>query len=244
MAKRHVGRDRRLRELVAQEAARVMYDEGVRDFHLAKRKAAQRLGAPLSRNLPSNSEIEEERRRRQELFDDEAAEHVRRLREVAIEALRFLERFQPRLVGSVLLGTAGPHSDINIHAYADAAEELLIFLMERGVPHRCGDRRLRFGDRESYFCPTVSFSAEEVDIEVSVLPVARRTQPPRSNIDGRPMRRASVDELRALLGEQAKPAAHGSHDGREHARKQAPQGSQGDAESVISGLRPMPAGSS
>ena len=47
-----------LRQAVADEAARIMNEQGVDDFLLAKRKAAERLGVTDASILPRNTEIE------------------------------------------------------------------------------------------------------------------------------------------------------------------------------------------
>ena len=47
-----------LRQAVAEEAARIMREQGVDDFLLAKRKAAERLGVTDASILPRNTEIE------------------------------------------------------------------------------------------------------------------------------------------------------------------------------------------
>ena len=96
-----------LRRALAQEAARVMAEHGIRDFLFAKRKAAERFGVVDGSVLPRNTEIEEALREYQRLFGGE--EHVESLyaqRQVAAEVMRRLQKFQPRLVGPVLHGTA------------------------------------------------------------------------------------------------------------------------------------------
>ena len=60
MAKRHPTRGDNLRRALAQEAARIMAEHGIRDFLVAKRKAAERFGVTDGGAvLPKNSEIEE-----------------------------------------------------------------------------------------------------------------------------------------------------------------------------------------
>ena len=59
MGKRSNGRGENMRRLLAQEAARIITGQGVRDYRLAKRKAAQRLGLTDQALLPRNAEIEQ-----------------------------------------------------------------------------------------------------------------------------------------------------------------------------------------
>ena len=65
-------RSENLRRALAQEAARVMIEQGIRDFLFAKRKAAERFGVTDSAVLPKNTEIEAALREHQRLFGGEA----------------------------------------------------------------------------------------------------------------------------------------------------------------------------
>lgn len=192
--------DTRLRALVAQECGRIMAEEGVADFLTAKRKAAERLGLSPRSPMPSNVEIEQAMVAYQRLFkSSRQPEQLRELRRTAMRAMQFFERFRPRLVGPVLDGSAGAHAHVNLHLFADAPEEVVLFLMEHGVPHRSGERRMRFGSGETVSCPVLSFLADGVPVELVVFPRTGAREAPRSPVDGKPMRRASIGAVQALL---------------------------------------------
>lgn len=196
-------REQRLRTLVTQEAARIVIEEGVKDFHAAKRKAAQRLKFTERHLLPSNVEIEQAILERQRLFHgDSHPEELRRLRGIALRALRLLDAYTPRLTGSVLSGSAGAHSDVNLHVFADSSEEVIIKLMQLGIPYRTSERRLRVRpDEPSQAFPSIRFSAEDTDIELIVFPADGARQAPLSPVDGRPMPRADRERVEKLLEE-------------------------------------------
>ena len=59
MAKKTPNDDDRARQLLAQEAARIIVDQGLRDYRVAKIKAAERLGMNSRGALPGNAEIEQ-----------------------------------------------------------------------------------------------------------------------------------------------------------------------------------------
>ena len=199
----HGGRAQELRRRIALEAARLMSEHGIRDFQLAKRKAAERLGAGEDIGLPKNSEIEDALREHQRLFQaDEQPARLRRLREVARDAMRFFVRFQPRLVGAVLEGTADRHSAVCLHLFSDAAEEIVAFLQEQGIPYEEQNRRLRMNhDAQSQF-PVLLFSADEVAIDLTVLPLDAIRQAPLDRVGERPMRRAALAALEELLAQE------------------------------------------
>ena len=123
MSKRQNPRAEQLRKALAQEAARIMSEQGIDDYGLAKRKAAERLGASDIAVLPKNTEIEAALAAHQRMF--EAHTHTSELsglRRTALQAMRLLKRFDPRLVGPVLSGTASAHSEVNLHLFAEGAE--------------------------------------------------------------------------------------------------------------------------
>lgn len=189
-----------MRTRIAQEAARIMAEDGVQDFYAAKRKAAQQLGVPDTRNMPRNQEIETALQEYQRLFHaDKQTSHVRALREAAVQAMRFLDVFRPRLVGSVLSGTAGRHADINLHLFADTPEEVSLFLMDQNIPFQPSQKRLRLNRDTWEDFPAYEFLAGDYMVELVVFPLEGRREAPRSPVDGRPMQRARLEEVEALV---------------------------------------------
>lgn len=195
-------KERQMRERLAQAAAQILADSGTRDFYVAKRKAAEQLGAVDTRNMPSNSEIETALMTYQRLFRGEAqARELQRLREVALRAMKFFAAFRPRLVGSVLRGTADAHSPVTLHVRADTVEELNLFLLRHAIPFETADKRLRFGTETYQTLPLLRFVAEDTPVEVVVFPEQAPHQPPLSPVDGRPMQRADMQKVEALLAQ-------------------------------------------
>lgn len=213
MSKRAAQRAGELRIRVAEEAARIMREQGVRDFLLAKRKAADRLGIVDRHALPANQEIADALAAQQRLFGG-AAHHdnLRALRETALDAMRLLQGFNPRLVGAVLAGTATPHTDISLHVFAATPEEVAFLLIERGIRYRNGDRRVRLANGEHASFPSFEFDADGVAVEATVFPEQGLREAPVCPVNGGQMRRARREEVEALLA-AADPAADGADTG-------------------------------
>jgi hypothetical protein len=189
-----------LRQAVAEEAARIMREQGVDDFLLAKRKAAERMGVMDASILPRNTEIEAAMVAHQRLFDADRHEtELASLRRAALEAMRLMSDFEPRLVGPVLAGTASGHSEINLHVFSESPEAVSLRLEERGVPHEVVERRMRYERDRTVSYPAVRFVAGRQAVDAVVFPLDGIRQSPASPVDGRPMRRASVAEVEALL---------------------------------------------
>ena len=177
-----------------------MSEHGIVDFGAAKRKAAQRLGVVDAGALPSNTEVEASLAEYQRLFA--AGSHARSLaaqRSAALRSMQALAQFSPRLVGPVLSGTATEHADVQLHLFADSPEAVIVLLMDRGIAHEAGERRLRVDPERTVGFPTVRFQVDAQTIEATVFPVDGIRQAPASPLDGRPMRRADTEELRALI---------------------------------------------
>jgi hypothetical protein len=189
-----------LRYHLSQEAARIMAEEGVGDYQAAKRKAALRLNLPDSQRLPSNREVEAALRSHLELFHGTRLdERLRRLRAAALEAMRFLADYAPLLTGPVLSGTVTAFSPIQIHLCADNPEDIALLLQAHRIPYDQQDKRLRYGGERYCSVPAYTFRAEDATVELCVFDPAARREAPLSPVDGRPMARAGLAEVAALL---------------------------------------------
>ncbi len=197
------GRAHQLRRRVALEAARLISEHGIRDYRQAKLKAAHRIGVSDERHLPRNREIEDALREHQRLFrSEEQPRALRTRREAAREAMRFLERFEPRLVGAVLEGTADAHSAVCLHVFSDTPEEVAGFLHEHGIGFESRSRTLRMDRERSAAFPVLLFGADGLPIDLTVLPRDALRQAPLDRIDERRQRRASLAAVDALLAER------------------------------------------
>ena len=190
----------RARRVVAQEAARIIVDHGVRDYRLAKQKAADRLGITGRGSLPGNTEVEAALAEHLQIFGREShADHLRLMRVAALSAMELLAAFTPRLVGPVLVGTADENSAVNLHVFADSPEAVAMELADIGVNFKPYERRLksRRGRTETY--AGFEFRHSHNSIQATVFPVDGIRQAPMSPIDGKPMKRVDSAAVQSLL---------------------------------------------
>src|SRR5688572_11427567 len=187
------------RSRIAHLAARLMAEDGIEDYAVAKRKAARQAGIPDTRQLPTNEEIDEALRTHQTLYG--GAEHVERLRDLrlrALEIMRDLERFNPYLTGSVLTGSAGKYADINLQLYTDNGKGVELYLIERKVAYRAGQRRLWCGT-EPRTVPAFTVEHGGVEVDIVVLALDDLRMPVKTSPDGKPLERARAPAVKALL---------------------------------------------
>lgn len=200
---RHIRRMKQIRAEVAAEAARILATEGQHNYHAAKRKAAERIGASERAALPSNLEVMDALSTYQALYGGPAhRETIDTLRRIAARAMRTLERFQPRLVGAVLDGTANAHSRVALHVFADSVESVVLYFLEQNVRFDQEQRQIRWFNGEHRTVPLIVFELDGEEIELTVFDAVHLRQSPPSPIDGKPQRRAGLAEVEYLLAKR------------------------------------------
>ena len=198
MAKR-ADRPGNARELIAATAARIMAEDGIEDFALAKRKALRQLGIDGRVALPGNDEIEEQLRAYRALY--QAHEHeprVTSLRREAIGAMRALAQFRPYLTGSVLAGTAGPYAEVELQLFPDDSKQVEFFLLEQRIPYEARTARRYSGDRTRE-ANVLTFEWQGARIKASVFDARDERTALKTSLAGRVTSRAGISEVEAML---------------------------------------------
>jgi hypothetical protein len=200
MSRRASSRHDGMRSRIAAAAARLMAEDGIDNFALAKRKAARQLGAADTESLPTNDEIEAELRAYRALYQaDEHPERIAELRRVALDAMRALERFSPYLTGPVLKGIAGPYAEVDLQLYPDSPKDVELFLLERNIAFDTAEGRRYSGDRAR----AVSvYKLEWLDtpLRLSVFDPRDERVALKTSLAGRVMDRAGIVEVGQMLG--------------------------------------------
>lgn len=189
-----------LRAEIAILAARMIAEDGA-DYGSAKRRAAkQLLGNQKLRGdiLPDNSQVEHEVREYNALFfGDSQPQRLLLLRQMALEIMLELERFNPYLVGAVFNGTAGKHSDIYLHLYTDNGKDVAIFLLNKDIDFEVTETL----SKRNELIETLSFLHDQEGIHLLLNNLDDLRSSARSE-------RANIAALRLLIEQsQASPAA-------------------------------------
>jgi len=191
----HVYKRDLMREQLAHQAAKLMAEDGITDHAFAKRKAARQLGAADTQHLPSNQEVDEALHSYRALYQHDSYPGIlRQLREEALATMRLLADFHPYLTGSVLNGTAGAQSDINLMLFSDDAKAVLLFLLKHKIEFEDGEWKVRVGGHEETV-PSYTLTGESgVQTHIVVLPENARHSGSRH-----PETHADIAALEALL---------------------------------------------
>jgi hypothetical protein len=193
-------RQNQLRQRIAAAAARLMAEDGIDDFAVAKRKAARQLGAVETHSLPGNDEIEEQLRAYQSLYQaEEQQEQLRALREQALEVMQLLRDFRPYLTGPVLKGTAGRFSDIDLQVFTDDDKSIELLLLNRGIPYD-GVPLRRFNGEQARTGSLLKIDWDGTMVKVAVHAANDERLALKSSPAGRPIERATLEAVSRMLG--------------------------------------------
>ena len=194
---------------IAQLAASMMAEDGIRDFAYAKKKAARQLGCDDNGALPTNAEVEAEIRIFHALYNaDTQPESLLELRKAAFETMQVFERFNPHLTGGVLDGTAGKYAQTDIHLFADSVKEVEIFLLNKHIPFENIEKTFRVSDKPSKdkkdkvrkTVPAFKLETELGLIKLSVFDIDDVRVAIKKTSDGSNAARANIDGVAVLLG--------------------------------------------
>lgn len=188
-----------MRMRIAAAAARIMAEEGIDDYALAKRKAARRLGAPDSEALPANEEIESALREYRALYQaDIHPERTAELRRIALDAMRAFERFNPYLTGPVLAGLAGPYAEVDLQLFPESTKEVELHLLDLGIAYEASDERRYTGDRVRAVA-IISLHWQGVPLRLAVFDRRDERSALKTTAAGRVAPRAGIAEVSALV---------------------------------------------
>ncbi len=171
MSKPPIQRRDLMREQLAHQAAKLMAEDGITDHALAKRKAARQLGAADTKHMPSNQEVDSALHSYRVLYQQESHPGIlHQLRKDALRSMRLLAQFHPYLTGSVLDGTAGEQSDINLMVFSDDEKAVLLFLLKHDIEFQDREWKVQLGGHVETV-PSYAMLAESgAEIHIIVLP--------------------------------------------------------------------------
>src|SRR6516225_8188339 len=195
--------DVKLRQAIALEAARLMYERIESEYFTAKRKAPKRLcrRSPKPEDLPSNAEIREQIQLFARIHEgDTRTRHLRDMRIEALRLMRLLRQFRPRLIGSVMTGHVRKGSDIDIHLFSDSVGLVTDLLAQEGYQHDV-ERKQVVKHGESRVFTHVHVYAR-FNFELTVYAEDKAHYVFKSSITGKPIERASIGELEELLARE------------------------------------------
>src|ERR671923_758759 len=192
--------DTKLRQAIALEAARLMYERVESEYYTAKRKAAKRLcrQGVKPEDLPSNAEIREQIQVFARIHEgDKRDQHLRAMRLQALRLMRLLRAFRPRLIGSVMTGHVRKGSDIDLHLFCDSPALVTDLLEQEGLQYDLERKQVVKHGEARVFTHIHVF--DRFNFELTVYPDDKPHYVFKSSITGKAIERASIRELEDFL---------------------------------------------
>jgi hypothetical protein len=196
-------RNDKLRQAIALEAARLMYERVESEYYTAKRKAAKRLcrRGVKPEDLPSNAEIRDQIQVFARIHEgDRRTQHLRDMRLEALRLMRLLRAYKPRLIGSVMTGHVRKGSDIDIHVFTDSPGLIADALEQEGFQFDLERKQIVKHNEARVF--THIHVHDHFNFELTVYPEDKAHYVFRSSVTGQPIERASIRELEELLAQE------------------------------------------
>lgn len=185
---------------LVEEAARIVCEELVVDLRAAKLKAAERLGLPPRTPLPDNARVQQAALEYLQLFGgEEYRARLAAMRRLAIRLMRHLAPFQPRLVGGAVSGVVTRAHRLQLHLFADQAENLDVFLIEQGIAFEQGERDYRYADGGQEAVPLARLELDGLGVDLAVFPAEDLRRAPINPSDGQAYRRLDLAAAEKLL---------------------------------------------
>src|SRR5947209_13941791 len=193
----------KLRQAIALEAARLMYERVESEYFTAKRKAAKRVCRQQVKpeELPSNAEIREQIQLFARIHEGEKrTRHLRDMRLDALRLMRILRPFRPRLIGSVMTGHVRKGSDIDLHLFCDSPALVTDLLEQEGLQYDLERKQVvKHGESRVF---THVHVHDRFNFELTIYPEDKAHYVFRSSITGKAIERASIAELEQLLARE------------------------------------------
>jgi len=195
--------DGKLRQAIALEAARLMYERVETEYFTAKRKAAKRLcrGSLKPEDLPSNAEIRDQIQLFARLHEgDKRTKHLREMRLEALRMMRILRPFRPRLIGSVMTGHVRKGSDVDLHVFSDSPGLVTDLLEQAGCQYDLERKQVvKHGESRLF---THVHVYDRFEFELTIYPEDKAHYVFKSSITGKAIERASIAELEEFLSKE------------------------------------------
>ncbi|MGM0517364.1 MAG: hypothetical protein ACQER6_07180 [Pseudomonadota bacterium] len=182
-------------------AARLSADSPGKEPRRVLERAAREVGQRLDpRFLSVDLErLEAETRHYLATYRPVHRQTLDELRRAALEAMTFLKRFRPRLVGDVLAGTADEYSPIVLQLFAPTPEAVIDLLLTRDIPFDESETTYQYGDGRTERCSVFELGAEGHHFRLEVFGEEDIREAPNLPGGRGTIRRASANAVRELL---------------------------------------------
>jgi hypothetical protein len=167
------GQIKQARIIIANRAAEIIMEDGITDYHFAKKKAAKYLGYQSSDFLPSNDEIDNALKEYQKIYQVNIdTSLVIKIKNEALLIMELFKNFNPHLLGQLIDGLIPKYPILQINLYTDNMKEIEYLLLNNNIEFNLKDTNIsekRTKKKSLRNIPIIKIEGRWFPIELKIL---------------------------------------------------------------------------
>jgi len=156
---------------VANLAAQLIMEEGIKDYLYAKKKAAKSLGINENANLPTNSQIDKAIDEFNKIFNPNIdIEFLQQFKTQALELMSIFKNFKPHLMDQLSQGIIPKFPEIKINLFADNLKDVEYVLLNSDLSYDFKEVKMnaKGGKHSVKSIPTIYLENLSIPAEIKV----------------------------------------------------------------------------
>ena len=156
---------------VANLAAQLIMENGIKDYLYAKKKAAKSLGINENANLPTNSQIDKAIDEFNKIFNPNIdIEFLQQFKTQALEVMSIFKSFKPHLMDQLSQGIIPKFPEIKINLFADNLKDVEYVLLNSELSYDFKEVKMnaKGGKHSVKSIPTIYLENLSIPAEIKV----------------------------------------------------------------------------
>ena len=156
---------------VANLAAQLIMENGIKDYLYAKKKAAKSLGINENANLPTNSQIDKAIDEFNKIFNPNIdIEFLQQFKTQALEVMSIFKNFKPHLMDQLSQGIIPKFPEIKINLFADNLKDVEYVLLNSELSYDFKEVKMnaKGGKHSVKSIPTIYLENLSIPAEIKV----------------------------------------------------------------------------
>lgn len=156
---------------VANLAAQMIMEEGIKDYFFAKRKAAKSLGLNENVSLPTNLQIDKAIEEFHKIFNqDTNIEFLEHFKDQALNVMDLFKSFKPHLMNELTKGIIPKFPEIKINLFADNIKDIEYVLLNSEISYEFSETKMykKSGKNSIKSVPTIYLDSLPIPAEIKI----------------------------------------------------------------------------
>ena len=156
---------------VANLAAQMIMEEGIKDYFFAKKKAAKSLGLNENVSLPTNLQIDKAIEEFHKIFNqDTNIEFLEHFKDQALNVMSLFKSFKPHLMNELTKGIIPKFPEIKINLFADNIKDIEYVLLNSEISYEFSETKMykKSGKNSIKSVPTIYLDSLPIPAEIKI----------------------------------------------------------------------------